>query len=166
MKTNKRILFILILVTLCFTMISCKKVNVFDETKANDYIDAYYEYLSDQKQGFVAIDLRTLESEYAEGHLKGFISYQYYKTKKENETDAVYESRMSESFNKWMTLNYSKSLTVFLLDNDGKVANREALKLKNQGYKKIYIYTGDFNTLQEQANGVIEIVKGIDDCGC
>ena len=147
-------------------MISCKKVNVFDETKANDYIDAYYEYLSDQKQGFVAIDLRTLESEYAEGHLKGFISYQYYKTKKENETDAVYESRMSESFNKWMTLNYSKSLTVFLLDNDEKIANREALKLKNQGYKKIYIYTGDFNTLQEQANGVIEIVKGIDDCGC
>ena len=49
MKTNKRILFILILVTLCFTMISCKKVNVFDETKANDYIDKAIkndEYLS------------------------------------------------------------------------------------------------------------------------
>lgn len=164
MKANKRILLILILVTLCFTMISCKKVNVFDDTKASDYIDAYYEFLSDQKQGFVAIDLRNLESEYAKGHLKGFISYQYYKTKKENETDSSYESRMSENFNKWMTLNYSKSLTVFLLDCDEKVGNQEALKLKNQGYKKIYIYTGDFNTLQ--TNGIIEIVKGIDDCGC
>lgn len=163
---SKRYIYILLLFILCLSISGCKKIVVYNETDTDKYIDAYYEYLSDQKQGFVAIDFRMLETEYAEGHLKGFVSYQFYKTRNADESDAAYEQRMSENFVKWMVNNYSKSLTVFLLDDNGITVQKEIIKLKNIGYKKIYGYTGNFDLLKEHASGIIEIVKGTDDCGC
>ena len=163
---SRKIILVLLMLSICLMMSSCKKTQTFNEKDASKYIDTYYEYLSDQKQGFVAIDLRDLENEYSAGHLKGFISYQYYKTRKQTETDADYEKRMSESFIKWMQLNYSKNQTVFLLDGNGEIVQHAAVKLKNQGYKKIYIYTGSFEKIKDSAIGIVAIVKGTDDCGC
>lgn len=166
MKKIYRLTAVLICMILMFGLVGCKKVNIISENQPDKYIDAYYEFLSDQKQGFVAIDLRNLNEEYAKGHLKGFISYTYYKTRNSGETDAEYEKRMSENFRSWIKYNYSTSLTIFLVDNDGKLAKQEAAKLLNQKYKKIYVFEGGYDLLSQSAKGIVEIVTGTADCGC
>lgn len=144
----------------------CKKVHVINETEATKFVDEYYEYLADNKQGFVALDLRTLDPDYASGHLKGFMSYQYHIARNHLEPDSVYNERISETFIKWMELNHSKDLTVFLIDKDGSIVTQVAVKLKGAGYKNIYIYTSGYDTIINHLNGKIEIVTGVDDCGC
>ena len=119
----------------------CKKVYVISNDNASEFVDEYYEYLADNKQGFVALDLRNLDPDYAEGHLKGFKSYQYYIARNHLEPDTVYNERISNTFIKWMEQNYNKDLTVFLIDNDGSIVTQAAVKLKGAGYKKIYIFT-------------------------
>lgn len=166
MKKIYKLITLLICITMMFGLAGCKKVNVISENQADKYIDAYYEFLSDQKQGFVAIDLRDLNDEYAKGHLKGFISYTYYKTRNSGETDADYEKRMSENFRSWVKYNYSTSLTIFLIDSDGLLAKQEAVKLLNQKYKKIYVFEGGYDLLSQSAVGIVEIITGTDDCGC
>lgn len=166
MKKISRLFLLLVFSIIILSFTSCKKVAVISEDDGKKYIDAYYEFLSDARQGFVAIDLRNLNEEYAEGHLKGFISYQYYKTRNSVESDSEYESRMSENFRQWMKLNYSTSLTIFLIDSDGSIAKQEAIKLFNQNYKKIFVYENGYNSLIKYNNDVIDVVSGTDDCGC
>lgn len=166
MKKLKRLFIVIIFCFILLNFTGCKKVKVISEENGDKYIDAYYEFLSDQKQGFVAIDLRDLNDEYANGHLKGFISYQYYKTKNNDETDDEYKKRMSENFINWMKYNYSTSLTVFLIDSDGSLVKDEADKLAKLKYKKIYVFEKGYDLLSKKAVGTIEIVTGTDDCGC
>lgn len=159
--------FILIIsfVSLLF-LTGCKKVYVISKDNASEFVDEYYEYLADNKQGFVALDLRNLDPDYAEGHLKGFKSYQYYIARNHLEPDTVYNERISNTFIKWMEQNYNKDLTVFLIDNDGSIVTQAAVKLKGAGYKKIYIFTSGYDNIINHLNDKIEIVTGVDDCGC
>lgn len=159
--------FILIIsfVSLLF-LTGCKKVYVISNDNVSEFVDEYYEYLADNKQGFVALDLRNLDPDYAEGHLKGFKSYQYYIARNHLEPDTVYNERISNTFIKWMEQNYNKDLTVFLIDNDGSIVTHAAVKLKGAGYKKIYIFTSGYDNIINHLNDKIEIVTGVDDCGC
>ena len=144
----------------------CKKVHVVNNDNASEFVDEYYEYLADNKQGFIALDLRNLDPDYASGHLKGFKSYQYYIARNHLEPDTVYNERISSTFIRWMEQNYNKDLTVFLIDKDGSVVSQAAVKLKGIGYKNIYIYTSGYDTIVNYLNDKIEIVTGVDDCGC
>ena len=159
--------FILIISFLSLLFLTaCKKVYVISKDNASEFVDEYYEYLADNKQGFVALDLRNLDPDYAEGHLKGFKSYQYYIARNHLEPDTVYNERISNTFIKWMEQNYNKDLTVFLIDNDGSIVTQAAVKLKGAGYKKIYIFTSGYDNIINHLNDKIEIVTGVDDCGC
>ena len=166
MKLISKTLIILFTTLFVLTFSSCKKVYIYDESKADDFINEYYEYLADNKQGFVAIDLRNLNPDYSDGHLKGFKSYQYYIARNEKEPDSVYESRISETFCKWIQQNYSKDLAVFLIDYNGTVVEQAAVKLKGLGYKNVYIYTGGYDTIVNHLNDLVEVVTGVEDCGC
>lgn len=166
MKKIYKLFTLLLIFSFIFMISSCKKVHVVDEDNADLFVDEYYEYLADNKQGFVALDLRNLEPDYANGHLKGFKSYQYYIARNHLEPDSVYNERISTTFIKWMELNYSKNLTVFLIDSSGDIVTQAAVKLKDAGYKNIFIYTSGYDTIVNKLNGKIEIVTGVDDCGC
>lgn len=166
MKKLYRLFIVIMSCLILLNFTGCKKVKVISEENGDKYIDAYYDFLSDKKQGFVAIDLRNLNDEYANGHLKGFISYQYYKTRNNEEIDDEYKKRMSENFINWMKYNYSTSLTVFLIDSDGSLVKEEAEKLAKIKYKKIYVFEKGYDLLSKNAVGIIEIVTGTDDCGC
>lgn len=166
MKLINKTLIIITILLFVFTISSCKKVKVYDEEEASEFISEYYEYLADNKQGFVALDLRNLNPDYSEGHLKGFKSYQYYIARNADEKDTEYESRISDAFIKWIQQNYNKKLAIFLIDYDGSVVTPVAAKLKSIGYKQIYIYTGGYDTVVYHLNDLVEIVTGVDDCGC
>ncbi len=162
----KRISKILIILILLLTLTSCKKIKSYNDSNGDKFIDEYYEYLADNKQGYVAIDLRKLEPDYANGHLNGFKSYQYQLTKNENEQEEKYIERISNTFLKWIELNYSKDLTIFLIDYDGSIVEKEIVNLEKIGYKKIYIYIDGYDTLINHLNNKVEIKKGVEDCGC
>ena len=61
---------------------------------------------------------------------------------------------------------YNKKITIFLLDSDGSLVTEVADLLKSQEYKKIYIYTDGYESLQELAKNDIFIETGLDNCGC
>lgn len=148
------------------TFSGCKKIHVIDEENGEEYINAYYDYFSGEKTGFVAIDLRILNPEYSKGHLKGFISYQYEKARNLGESDTEYRNRMSQTFQAWIKSMYSTKLTVFLIDTEGEIVLQEAPKLQAAGYKRVYIYTAGYVSLAKQASNLIPIATGTDDCGC
>ncbi len=151
--TNNKILLGIILLLL--TLTSCKKIVVIDKSDANKYLDEYYLYLSDKKQDYVGIDLRSFNEEYVVGHLKGFVSYSLHENDKN-----------SNSFQDWMMQNYDQNTTIFLIDSDGLFSYQEAKILKENGYKKIYVYNGGYDSLIKYNDGKIPIITGSDDCGC
>ena len=71
-------------------------------------------------------------------------------------------------------ITFSKSVKIdikdlditLLIDKDGSIVTQAAVKLKGAGYKNIYIYTSGYDTIINHLNGKIEIVTGVDDCGC
>lgn len=146
-------------------LISCKHTYIYDENDSESFIDAYYDFLALGKDDFVAIDLRNLNYQYAQGHLKGFRNYQYELDQKSKEDDLTYQNRCSSTFLSWMKKNVNKKTTIFLLDNDGTIVLKEAPKLKASGYQNIYLYLGGYNQLISN-NQKIQIITGSDDCQC
>lgn len=166
MKLKYKIIYLL-LIPFIFVLTSCKKIIITDENSANVFLNEYYLYLSDQKQNFIGIDLRDLNDEYSLGHLKGFINYNYFTTRSKNESDAEYNQKISNNFQKWMRMKYDKSTTIFMIDNGiNQCVIQEAGKLKAMGYKKIYIYTVGYDSLIKFNEGKIPVIIGTDDCGC
>ena len=61
---------------------------------------------------------------------------------------------------------YSKDKVIFMIDSDGSVVEILQQALKEEGYKKIYIYLGGYQKLLEKNDSDFVVVTGTDDCGC
>lgn len=145
----KRIsLFVLIILVLCL-LSSCKVMNLSKE----DYVKKYYDYHVQQEKVTGCIDLRDLNTDYATGHIKGFINYNY-----SNGND--------DEFKYFVSSLYNKSTYIFLIDSNGEYVVHAAKVLKQEGYKHIIIYQRGYNDLIGYAQNYLQIVEGIDDCGC
>lgn len=166
MKYVKKISCLILVIIYILSITGCKKTYIYHNEKAVDYLNAYYEYLSDEKQDFIGIDLRDLETAYASGHLKGFISYNYNLKRKRTEDETTYLQRCSTAFQRWIRQNVDKRTTIFLIDQNGTNVLSEAVKLKSSGYKNIHIYAEGYKTLNEYNHNIIPIITGIEDCGC
>jgi len=165
MKRINKLLVLLVGIFFAFLLSSCKHIYVYKEDKANAYLEEYYLYISNKKQGFQAIDLRTQSPLYINGHLNGFINYDYQNVPRTNENDLEYEMKKSNLFHQWMLKNIDKSEALFLIDLDGDIVRAEAQKLKAMGYKKIHIYLAGYESLIKY-NQKIEIIKGTSSCDC
>ena len=151
MKRN--ILLSLLICLLLITLTSCKsKVIATNKDNYSKYINEFYQYQIGQKEGYVAVDLRDTNI-YAEGHIKGFISYNY-------------QNSTKEEFINYITGMYNKKTTLFLLDSDGSLIEEVSSILQELEYKKIYIYTDGYDSLIELAKDDIFIETGLDNCGC
>ena len=151
MKRN--ILLSLLICLLLITLTSCKsKVIATNKDNYSKYINEFYQYQIGQKEGYVAVDLRDTNI-YAEGHIKGFISYNY-------------QNSTKEEFINYITGMYNKKTTIFLLDSDGSLIEEVSSILQELEYKKIYIYTDGYESLIELAKNDIFIETGSDNCGC
>lgn len=151
MKRN--ILLSLLICLLLITLTSCKsKVIASNKDNYSKYINEFYQYQIGQKEGYVAVDLRDTNI-YAEGHIKGFISYNY-------------QNSTKEEFINYITGMYNKKTTIFLLDSDGSLIEEVSSILQELEYKKIYIYTDGYESLIELAKNDIFIETGLDNCGC
>lgn len=151
MKRN--ILLSLLICLLLITLTSCKsKVIATNKDNYSKYINEFYQYQIGQKEGYVAVDLRDTNI-YAEGHIKGFISYNY-------------QNSTKEEFINYITGMYNKKTTIFLLDSDGSLIEEVSSILQELEYKKIYIYTDGYESLIELAKDDIFIETGLDNCGC
>ena len=151
MKRN--ILLSLLICLLLITLTSCKsKVIATNKDNYSKYINEFYQYQIGQKEGYVAVDLRDTNT-YAEGHIKGFISYNY-------------QNLTKEEFINYITGMYNKKTTIFLLDSDGSLIEEVSSILQELEYKKIYIYTDGYESLIELAKNDIFIETGLDNCGC
>ena len=151
MKRN--ILLSLLICLLLITLTSCKsKVIATNKDNYSKYINEFYQYQIGQKEGYVAVDLRDTNI-YAEGHIKGFISYNY-------------QNSTKEEFINYITGMYNKKTTIFLLDSDGSLIEEVSSILQELEYKKIYIYTDGYESLIELAKNDIFIETGLDNCGC
>ena len=151
MKRN--ILLSLLVCLLLITLMSCKsKVISSNKDNYSKYINEFYQYQIGKKEGYVAVDLRDTDI-YAEGHIKGFISYNY-------------QNSTKEEFINYITGMYNKKTTIFLLDSDGSLIEEVSSILQELEYKKIYIYTDGYDSLIELAKDDIFIETGLDNCGC
>lgn len=147
---------------LLLTLTSCKKIIIIEKLDGQKYIDEYYLYLSDQKQDFVGIDFRNLNTDYKNGHFKGFISYSFY----EKSLDKEQYNKVCKNFITWIIQNYDTSVCLFLIDLDGSISSKVATRLKEVGYQRIYTYKGGFDDLEKFNKNLISIITGVDDCGC
>lgn len=145
----KRISILIFSICLLFTLTSCKVKNLTKE----DFVDKYYHYHVLEEKETGAIDLRDLHSEYAMGHLKGFVNYNF-------------QNGNKEEFIYYVSSLYNKNFHIFLIASNKEDIQEASTFLKEEGYKHIYIYEEDFDTLLEYAKDYIQIIEGIDDCGC
>ncbi len=150
----KKISFLFIFILLTLTLTSCKKEEYksFKIGEEKEFIDQIYEYIDNDKE-YCLIDVRDLETEYAKGHFKGFINYSI-------------EKGNIEEFTYKIESMYSVEKAIFIVDKDGTKVTDLMNALKNNGYKKIYIYLGGYNLLEEKNNNDFVVVTGKDDCGC
>ena len=145
----KRISFLAIILLSLVTLSSCK-IKTFSKEK---YVQCFYNYHVQSEKNAVGIDLRDLETEYASGHIKGFVNYNYQKGSK-------------EEFIIYVTSLYNKKTYIFLIDNNGEYVHSVAQILKEEGYKNIIVYDKGYNDIEEYAKETLQIVEGTDDCGC
>ena len=74
---KNKIIISLLTLLLLITLVGCKKDNVISSNE--EFLDIYYQYYAGlEDKDFVGIDLRDYETKYTKGHLKGFISFDYY----------------------------------------------------------------------------------------
>ena len=89
---------------------------------------------------------------YAEGHIKGFTSYDYLKD--------------PDGFIPYMEGMYSKDKVVFLLSDESDLILEVSKVLQVNGYKKIYIYLDGYDSLISLSSDYFFIETGLDNCGC
>ncbi len=145
----KRISILFISLLSLLILSSCNRI---EELNKEEYINSFYCYHTLGEEEAVGIDLRTLE-EYGNGHLKGYINYNF-------------ENGNKEEFIIFVTSVYNKDTYIFLIDKTGEYVNLASNVLKDEGYKHIVIYKDGFDSICEYASDYIPIVEGIDDCGC
>lgn len=149
MKRSIYIILLLLFIFPCLT--SCKKIITTDKDSADKYIETLYKYQIGQKKNGIMIDLRDIDI-YAEGHIKGFISYDYLKD--------------PDGFIPYMEGMYSKDKVVFLLSDESDLILEVSKVLQENGYKKIYIYLDGYDSLISLSSDYFFIETGLDNCGC
>lgn len=147
------IIIIFLLGLLLFASCNIKTYKTYEEDMAKEFIDEIYEYIDNGKANYCLIDVRDLNTSYANGHFKGFINYD------------IKNGTIDEFLYKIESM-YSKDKTIFIIDEDGSNIEELMNKLKDKGYKKIHGYLGGYNRLEEENNNDFEVVTGTDDCGC
>lgn len=148
----KRSIYILLLLLVIIpTLVSCKKIVKTNKDNVNEYIETLYQYQIGKKKNGISIDLRDIDI-YAEGHIKGFISYDYRKD--------------SKGFIPYMEGMYSKDKVIFLIDSNNEIIEKVAEELLNAGYKKVYIYLDGYESLISYSLDYFFIEIGLDNCGC
>lgn len=145
----KRISILFSIAIMLLMLSSCSKIEVKNK---EEYVDLLYNYHTLGKKDTACIDLRTLDK-YGEGHLKGYINYNF-------------EEGSSEEFILFITRLYNKNVYIFLIDESGEYVNMASNLLKDEGYKHIIIYEEGYKSISEYASNYILVVEGIDDCGC
>lgn len=145
----KRISLIVLLVLSIFVLSSCK-VQTLSKEK---YVKLYYDYHVQSEKPSGAIDLRDLNTDYASGHIKGFLNYNY-------------QNGNKEEFLYYVSSLYNKNTYIFLIDNNGEYVSEASNILKEAGYKHIIIYQDGYYNIEEYAKDYLQIVTGTDDCGC
>lgn len=151
----KKISFVIILFICLLCLSSCKKskyvtYNIGEEQK---FFDQVYEFIDKENNNYCLVDVRELETSYASGHFRGFINYDI---KNGSVDEFVYK----------MKSMYSLDKAIFIIDEDGTDVTTLMDALKDEGYKKIYIYLGGYQKLNEANNSDFVVVTGTDDCGC
>lgn len=149
---NRLSIFIIVILSLV-VLVSCDKVKVYEKTDCMDYVKALYGYMNKEDSRYVAIDLRPLRPDYAEGHIKGFKNFHF-------------KIAVKDDFITYMKSMYSKKTAIFLLDESGEDVLVAASHLKGVGYKNIYIYTGGYEDLRNNSTDYLYVATGTDDCGC
>lgn len=158
---NKIISTILTLLLL-ITLVGCKKENVISSNK--EFIEIYYEYYAGiEDKDFVGIDLRDYETRYTKGHLKGFISFDYYPSLVEGD---IKNDTYRDRFREWVTINYSKDTVIFVVDDKDQTADKIRSVLEGCNYEEFYVYQKGYDKLIEANEGLIEIVTGGNSCDC
>lgn len=145
----KRISLIVLLLLSIFVLSSCQ----IKTTSKEEYVKLYYDYHVQSKKSTGAIDLRDLNTDFASGHIKGFVNYNYQKGNK-------------EEFIYYVSSMYNKNTYIFLIDNNGESVVEASNILKEEGYKHIIIYQEGYSMLEDYAKEYLQIVTGTDDCGC
>ena len=145
----KRISLLVILLSSLFLLTSCK-IKTLSKEK---YVEQFYEYHVQSKKEAVGIDLRDLNTDYASGHIKGFVNYNFQKGNK-------------EEFIIFVTSLYNKNTYIFLIDSNGEYVIEAANYLKEEGYKNIIVYENGYDDIKDYAKNSLQIVEGTDDCGC
>lgn len=158
---NKIISTILTLLLL-ITLVGCKKENVISSNE--EFIEIYYEYYAGiEDKDFVGIDLRDYETKYTKGHLKGFISFDYYPSLVEGD---IQNDIYSERFVEWIKINYSKDTVIFVVGDNDQTADKIRGALDGLNYEEFYVYLKGYDKLIEANDGLIEIVTGGNSCDC
>lgn len=150
----KRIKLFFLFMIILLILGGCNKraIIVSDKDNYQIFVNAYYSYQIGEKEGFVAIDLRTL-NEYSEGHFKGFINYDYSKG-----TDDELITTLKGMYN--------NETVVFLIDDGNNYVEIFSKILFDSGYKNIYLFKDGYNNLVPLATNDLFVVTGSDDCGC
>lgn len=147
----KKIKFLLV-VTLLFSILILSSCKV-KETSIEEYVELVYHYHVLMEKENVCIDLRDLNTSYSEGHFKGFINYNY-------------GNGSPEEFLIYINSMYSKNIYIFLIDENGEYVEEASKTLIKNGYKNIIICKDGYNKIVEHATEYLQVVTGIDDCGC
>ncbi len=151
----KKISFLILILLMIFSLTSCKKTEYksynIGEEKA--FIDKIYSYIDKGDNNYLLIDVRSLNTDYANGHFRGFINYDIANG---NIDEFVYR----------ITSMYSKEKSIFIIDKDGSHVKSLMNALKEKKYKRIYIYLGGYDKLNSANQSDFEIITGTNDCGC
>ena len=159
---KQKIINLILVFFLVFTMVGCKKENEISNNL--EFLDIYYEYYAGLKdKDFVGIDLRDYETKYVEGHLKGFISFDFFPGLVSGDlNNDTYRQR----FHEWIQINYSKDTVLFIVDDGDGCTDTVNRVLKSQNFDEYYIYSKGYDKLIQANEGLIEIVTGGSECDC
>lgn len=155
-KTVKTLSIICLLMLNLLALNSCsKKIKSYDSLEGVAFLEKINEFSKALDHNYVLLDLRKLDEEYALGHFYGFTSYDL-------GTGNLDEL---ESYMKGM---HHLEKHIFIIDSDGSFVVDASTRLKKAGYKKIYVYLGGFEKLNEYNahEKYFKVVTGKEDCAC
>ena len=144
---------LLLVFILMLTLTSCSKIKTTNDSKE------FCEYIYDISRGEIkrgaVIDLRDLETDYANGHIHGALSYNY-------------KNQSEEHFITWITGLKSTDTQILIIDYGQNEHVQIMEYLKEAGFKKVLAYTLGYDVLKETSEfkQMVEVKTGTDDCGC
>ncbi len=148
----KKIKLLLITLILFISLVGCMKpeINYYQENNVDEYLDILYDTINNEEIKYVASDLRTKIS-YETEHIRQFQNY-----------DLAVGS--IDEFTTWLKSNYSKKHYVFIFSEIE--LDESIIEFLEDNYQKVYIYTGSYELLKEQAKTSFILESGEYNCAC